>query len=279
MTSKKKGQEDVEETTLAVGKAFSLTPTNLDQAFKLAELIANSDLAPKDFKGKAGNCLIAMQMGMEVGLAPMQAIQNIAVINGRPTVWGDAAMALVLASPICEYVREEWDEKTQTWTVRGKRKTDPNEGVYTFSMADADRAGLSKKEGTWRSYPKRMIQMRARAFLLRDKFTDVLKGLSIREEVSDYVETVADKAPAIQMPKAQPTELAPVVKSADGQPMVAGELSYFLKELTRLGADMEEVARFVKDKFAADSLTILSRAQAKQVLTAWTDEPVAEPVK
>lgn len=260
--------------SLVIGKPFSLTPTSLTEAMNLAKMIADSDLAPKDFRGKAGNCLIAMQMGMEVGLAPMQAIQNIAVINGRPTLWGDAAMALILAAPVCEYVRESWDEKTQTWTCRGKRRG-KEEGVYTFSLADAVKAGLDKKEGPWRSYQKRMIQMRARAFCLRDNFADVLKGLAIREEVEDYVETTAEPVPPVAMPKpmdtAKPSPVATspaddAVKSADGTPMVPGELSFFLKELARIAANVEEVKFYATQTFGVVELEQLTRAQAKQIL-------------
>jgi hypothetical protein len=269
--------EKPEAQSLTVGKAFSLTPTTLAEAFKLAELIANSDLAPKDFKGKAGNCLIAMQMGMEVGLAPMQAIQNIAVINGRPTLWGDAALALVLASSVCQYVREAWDEKTQTWTCRGKRKDAKEEGVYTFSIADAQKAGLTKKEGTWQSYPKRMIQMRARAFCLRDNFADVLKGLAIREEVEDYVETTAEPAPIMTPKPKEPEAAAPPVPANGNAVLLPGEYSYFLKQMDKLGADLEEVKRFAKDKFGLDPdhLDKLTKDQAKQILVAWNPDPPA----
>ena len=81
------------------GKSFSLTPANLDEAMKFSEMIANSDICPKDFHGKAGNVLVAIQMGLELGLPPMQALQNIAVINGRPSIWGDALPALAQAHP------------------------------------------------------------------------------------------------------------------------------------------------------------------------------------
>jgi len=56
----------------------------MKDAMEYAKLISESDLAPKDFKGKPGNVLIAIQYGVEIGLKPMQAIQNISVINGRP---------------------------------------------------------------------------------------------------------------------------------------------------------------------------------------------------
>jgi hypothetical protein len=165
----------------AVG--FSLAPRNLDEAFRLAEMLADSDLVPKDFRGKPGNVLIAVQWGFEVGLKPLQAVQNIAVINGRPTMWGDACLALVRASPLCEYVIETEDEKG-TAVCRAKRRGEP-EQTRTFSDQDAKVAGLLNKAGPWTTNPKRMKQMRARAFTLRDVFTDVLKGMQIAEEVMD----------------------------------------------------------------------------------------------
>lgn len=87
--------------------SFSLAPQSIDEAIRFAEMMSKSNLVPKDFSGNPGNILVAVQWGMELGLQPMQAMQNIAVINGRPSLWGDAVIALVKASPVCEYVVEE----------------------------------------------------------------------------------------------------------------------------------------------------------------------------
>lgn len=178
---------------------FSLEPKTLEEAMKLAEIIAKSDLVPKDFQGKPGNVLIAVQMGKEIGLKPMQALQSIAVINGRPCVWGDGALALVRASGLLEDFREDMDEKALTATCSAKRKGQPTTIVRSFSQAEAKVAGLwDKKPSPWQTYPKRMLQMRARAFVLRDGFADVLKGLAIAEEQGDIetVDTEALPAPA-----------------------------------------------------------------------------------
>jgi hypothetical protein len=164
---------------------FTYQITSLDQAMTYAKMISESDLAPKDYRNKPGNVLIAMQFGSEIGLKPLQAIQNIAVINGRPSLWGDAMMALVLSHPVCEYVHEHSENGTAYCAV--KRKDEDKEYVYTFSKEDAKIAGLLNKPGCWTQYPERMLQMRARGFALRDKFADVLKGIAIREEVQDYV--------------------------------------------------------------------------------------------
>lgn len=163
-------------------QAFDLSPQTFDQALTFAQYLADSDMVPKDFKGKPGNCLIAMQWGNELGMKAIQAIQNIAVINGRPALWGDAVIALVRSSPLCEYVQEEDDGHKATCKV--KRRGEP-EQVRTFSMDDAKQAGLLGKQGPWMQYPKRMRQMRARAFALRDVFPDVLRGMPVAEEVMD----------------------------------------------------------------------------------------------
>lgn len=174
-----------ESTALAVAsrQQFDLSPQTFEQALAFSKYLADSDMVPKDFKGRPANCLIAMQWGAELGLKPMQAMQNLAVINGRPSLWGDAVIALVRSSPLCEYVIESDDGHTATCKV--KRRGDPGEQSRTFSMDDAKQAGLLGKQGPWSQYPKRMRQMRARAFALRDVFPDVLRGLPVAEEVMD----------------------------------------------------------------------------------------------
>lgn len=173
-----------ENTALATAphKQFDLSPQTFDQALTFSKYLAESDLVPKDFKGRPGNCLVAIQWGAELGLKPLQAMQNLAVINGRPALWGDAVIALARSSPLCEYIVETDDGSTATCKV--KRRGEP-EQVRTFSMDDALAAGLAGKQGPWAQYPKRMRQMRARAFALRDVFPDVLRGLPVAEEVMD----------------------------------------------------------------------------------------------
>ncbi|MFM0263288.1 hypothetical protein [Paraburkholderia sediminicola] len=163
---------------------------------KLAEILSDSSIVPKDFIGKPGNVLVAIQWGMELGLKPMQAMQNIAVINGRPSLWGDAVLALVLASPLCEYI-EEWEEGGTAF-CKVKRVGKP-EDIQRFGAEEAKQAGLSGKQGPWTQYPQRMKKMRARSFAIRDNFADVLKGIHIAEEAMDTLPE-KDITPAKQTP-------------------------------------------------------------------------------
>lgn len=167
-------------------KQFSLAPQSIDEALRFADMLSKSNLVPKDFSNNPGNILVAIQWGMELGLQPMQAMQNIAVINGRPALWGDAVIALVKASPVCEYVVEEVLDDRAVCKV--KRQGEPEQS-RTFTLQDAQKAGLLGKQGPWTQYPKRMLQMRARSWALRDVFPDVLRGMPVAEEEQDRANT------------------------------------------------------------------------------------------
>ena len=207
-------------TTPARGLALA----TFDDAFRFASMVAKSDFAPKDFKGKPESCLLAIQHGSEVGLSPMQSLQSIAVINGRPTIWGDAALALVQASPVCEYVREyvEGEGDQLVAVCEAKRRGYPAPTVVRFSMADAKRAGLAGKSGPWAQYPCRMLTLRARGFALRNAFADALRGLITAEEAQDYPTPVVPPTP-VTVRQAKPETV--VTKDVLDDPMARARLA------------------------------------------------------
>lgn len=125
-------------------------------------------------------------MGSELGLEPFQAIQSIAVIEGKPCLYGDGLIGVVRASPLCLWIEETCDGETAT--CRTQRQGDPNPISATYTMADAVQAGINTKFN-WKKHPKRMLQMRARAYCLRDAYPDLLKGLGVVEEMIDHDDT------------------------------------------------------------------------------------------
>jgi len=159
----------------------------------------------------------------------MQALQNIAVINGKPSVYGDAMMALVQASAVCDDVEEYFENEGTPNPVAvcvAKRKN-RKPVVAKFSVEDAKRAGLWGKQGPWSAYPKRMMQMRARGFALRDAFPDVLKGLISAEEAQDYPDE-AKPRPAKDITPRNPLDMvakpAPVaIPAMTSDPQVIAE--------------------------------------------------------
>lgn len=194
--------------TTTRGGGLSLAPSNMSEAMQLAEMLAGSTLVPKDYQRNPSNIMVAIIWGSEIGLAPLQALQNVSVINGRPSIWGDAALALVRGHPACVSVREgvdgEGDARTG-WCEVTRRGEEPQR--RTFSVDDAKKAGLWGKQGPWQQYPARMLQLRARGFALRDVFPDALRGVITTEEARDtppeprdVPASVVDRAPQPSRP-------------------------------------------------------------------------------
>lgn len=177
-----------ENTNAIVARGF-MNPASVKEGMELAAWIAKSDLAPRDYKDKPQNVLIAMQMGLEVGLSPMQSIQNIAVINGRPSIWGDSMLALCQNHRDFESIDENQSTNEKGVCIVKRRGMEPQ--TRTFTVDDAKKAGLWGKQGPWQTAPTRMLKLRARAFALRDTFADALRGLQSAEEQRDVVETTA----------------------------------------------------------------------------------------
>lgn len=170
---------------IAVGDS-GIRPRTMEELFIFAKAVINSGLAPRDFKTPEA-VLVAVQMGMELGLPPMAALQGIAVINGRPAVFGDAMPGIVNSSGLMEEYKDEQvgtgDELGQRVTVKRRGRADPLTRVFTVAMAK--KAGLWGKAGPWTQYPDRMLLMRARSWALRDAFPDVMRGMACVEEVRD----------------------------------------------------------------------------------------------
>jgi hypothetical protein len=185
------------------GAGFALQPQNLTEAMQLADMLSKSGMVPKQYTGNPQSTLVAMMMGSELGLNPIQSLQNIAVINGKPSIYADALLALVQNHPKFGGHEESFDEKTMTAACTVWRKGDKNPHTVTFSQADAQQAGLWGKSGPWQQYPKRMLMWRARGYALRDKFADALGGLITAEEARDIPEQDMGVAQRSEQPKEQ----------------------------------------------------------------------------
>lgn len=217
------------------GSIKAIVPRDFEGAWRMAQIVVAAGMAPKTVNTVEKAC-VAIMHGMEVGLTPMAALQSIAVINGMPTIWGDGALGLIIASGLLEDMEEtsefdnsgEW--QSSTCTMKRKGRTTPIVRMFTRPMAA--RAGLLKKEGPWMAYPGRMGPMRARAWTQRDGFADVLRGLHIREEVEDMVDVTDQGHASTPEPrkrdfkpkkdaekKAAPTEVKAQAAEDEGWPL------------------------------------------------------------
>lgn len=172
----------------------------LEVCRSLAHHYCQTEMVPKQYRGKPEDGAVAIQWGAEIGLKPMQALQNVAVVNGNPTLWGDALVALVRQSGLCEYITQDWDAAAQVYTITTKRKGEPEEATGSYSFEDAKKAGLTGRD-TYQKHLKIMLKSRCRAHLLRDVYADVLKGFQVREVIEedrDVLGLSEDQAPTIK---------------------------------------------------------------------------------
>ena len=176
----------------------------------LAIKLAKTSVIPKGYIGKPMDLFVAMAMGFQLGLPVEQAIQDIAVINGRPCMYGDGLLAVVMNHPEFDDIIEE--AIYSGVTISGYRCTVKRRGKadYTkeFTLDMARKAKLLSKPGPWTDYPDRMMQMRARGFALRDRFPDALRGIKPREEVEDYLDAEYYDGEPIKAPGMTQTERA-----------------------------------------------------------------------
>lgn len=191
--------------TGSISTVRGIIPQTVDDVYRLANIVVKSGTAPDSWK-TAAKVSVAIMHGAELGLGPMTSLKQIAVINGRPSIWGDGAMALVLASGLLEYrderIEGEGDERKGVCEIQRKGL---NRQTYEFSVADAKQAKLWLKKGPWTDYTNRMLKMRARGFALRDNFADYLSGVHLAEEAMD-METVEMRDITPENPLGEPEE-------------------------------------------------------------------------
>lgn len=160
----------------------SLMPNTIEEAYRIATAFSKSNFIPQAYRGKPDDAFAAINLGMEVGLPPMRSLQSIAVVNGTPCVYGDAQLALVRASGKLVFFEESYEgvegQDDFAAICKLQREGDQEVTIEKFTVADAKKANLWTKQGTWKTHPKRMMRYKARAFALRDKFADVLLGLT-----------------------------------------------------------------------------------------------------
>ena len=248
------------KTQVAVGKR-GVEITNIDELYRFSNAVVKSGLNPKGIDTPEA-VFIAIQMGLEVGLTPMSALQNIAVVNGRPTIWGDAQLAVVRGTGELEAF-DEWFEvagkrvprNPQNFTddvtaVCSVKRTGYPAKEFGFSVADAKRAGLWAKQGPWSQYPARMLKYRARAFVLRDEFGDALRGLKTAEEIHDEKPAVAaGPVETITVGEAAPQAPAPAQEQPQEKPVQTLSMSAQLAEkIAQAGFTFDDYLRVCRFK-------------------------------
>ncbi len=256
----------------------SLAPSTVQEALDFSIYLSKSELIPKDYQNKPHNILVAIQYGMELGLPPMQALQGIALINGRPAMWGDAVLAVVIAHPAYEWhtevVEGEGEQRVGVFTIK-RRGQEPH--VARFSVGDARKAGLWGKTGPWTQHADRMLKLRARGFALRDKFPDALKGIISREEAEDYPVTEARSSVVKEsQPLPAPTPILAVEPTPENQLTITRDQAReFTKAWRAAGYSVDDAKAWLMETLGLSS-SLSIPADQFAVAMAWANTPKAE---
>jgi hypothetical protein len=199
-TEPRKRRELVAVPPTAGREVKAFIPSTVEEIKWEVGLLIEAGLAPSSFKNDPKAITVAILKGLEVGMPPMMAVSNIAVINGRATIWGDAALALVQSKNVIERMEVEEigtapaaDSEVSGFppdygfqvSIWRRGQASPYVGKYTVGDARRAKLWMNPSKAPWMQHPKRMLKIRATAFPLRDGFADCLNGLHIREEVED----------------------------------------------------------------------------------------------
>lgn len=151
----------------------------------MANTLAKSSLIPEAFRGKPAEVFFAISYGVELGMSPVTALMSISVIKGKPSLAANAMVAMVLSSGKAKYFRCV-ETGPDSATYETLRIGDPEPSRKTFTQAQAKAAGLAG--GMYGKYPQQMLEARAKSYLARDVYPDVLHGMASTEEVMDVIE-------------------------------------------------------------------------------------------
>lgn len=217
------------------------------------------DAQEEDASAVEARATMIILQGMELGIPPMQALQLLAMINGRIVAHSEAVPGQLLSKGF--KIAKKWrgTEYGDDWGVTCIL-TRPTGEVFEgdFSVAKARKAGLwspdpkVKKRGknnttyeadndsAWHRYPDRMLWARALGFAAKDGAADVLRGLAIREEVEDMIrgEQARDITPA----KAAPLEIPDDIPDGTSSPKAENTKPALAKEPDTEPDNQDELA-------------------------------------
>lgn len=240
----------------------ALVPTSFDDFYRIANVISKSGLAPNSLN-TAEAVMVAMMYGAEMRMTPMQSLQSIAVINGRPALYGDGLVTLARRAgcKIAQAFEGELPDKDARAIVTLTRP-DGELVVGEFTYGEAVQAGLANKTGPWKQYPRRMMMMRARAWAIRDGASDLLGAVGpIVEELED--------APTLEY--ADPSKVAPKLRGKAAEERMALVLEAMAEAETQADLDVvwDEQGAPLADRLSRNAFAGLEEAyaQAEYALT------------
>lgn len=220
---------------------------NMDQAWRLAQALAASDIVGRDLQNKPANAFLLMLYGQRLNLPPEIAIITIAVVKGKPRMSGQLLLAKVREAGH----RPKIEHGNGQCTVTITRGDTGEEHSETFTLQDAVTAKLitlkdgkpyaRSKQGEalpWENYPKRMLQWRAVGACVDVICPEVRMGFAVEDELD---EPVTDR-PTLAQVAAERVDVQPAEQPAEPEQSEEDEAAAMLAEINAIQQQHEASA-------------------------------------
>lgn len=191
------------ETALAVTKPAFTDVESFEFAQRAAKLLSISDMVPKEYRGNLANCVIALNLAARMGVDPMQVMQNLYIVHGRPGWSSQFLISSFNCTGRFTSLRYEWrgEEGKDNWGCRAwaieKATSERLNGTWiTLNMAKKE-GWVNKSGSKWQSMPEQMMMYRAAAFFIRAYAPEIANGLHTAEEVADFTTVEVIQPPTI----------------------------------------------------------------------------------
>lgn len=182
-------KEDYQE--MSVGE-----PKNMLEVRALANFLSRSKFIPQSFRGDLNTAVMLIVTCKQYGL-PITALSEVMEVNGKVGFWGRTKLGIVLKSGVCEYIipTEQTDKKC---TLETQRKGWPKPVTITYTLDQAEKAGLLARSDAWKKHPSDMLYWRAVSRIISQVYPDVIQGFATVEEEE---ENPMPKAQVVAMPQ------------------------------------------------------------------------------
>jgi len=231
---KKQALQKAKESSLDV---FS-NKKNFEEGQRIAKVLASSDIVPKIYRDNLPNCMVALNMAARTGADVMMVMQNLDIIQGKPS-WSSKFLISTLNtsgkfSPLrfrieskgdisaISYTDYFWDAPTKKMKPVNKVFKGPVENLTCVAYATefytgevltspkitiemAIREGWYTKNGSkWQTIPELMLNYRAASFFSRLYAPEISMGMHTAEEVIDVVyEDITPKKKGVRKQKTE----------------------------------------------------------------------------
>lgn len=248
-------------------------PQNMLEVRALANFLTRSKFIPQAFRGDLNTAVMLIVTCKQYGL-PITALSEVMEVNGKVGFWGRTKLGIVLKSGVCEYIipTEQTDKKC---TVETQRKGWPKPVTITYTIDQAEKAGLLARSDAWKKHPSDMLYWRAVSRIISQVYPDVIQGFATVEEEEERPQEaeIVESPKEIEMPK--PKRARKVKAVADESSVVEDKILPPADEIANY--DMEDVKQ--AQETAEQTLKELLVGQPKEALFETEETVEPEPKK